>query len=113
MGRLNSRTSMVDSQMGVNLLEDMLLEKSHDLDKFKKLERGKKSKKSLKQISDEVIFEGKKFPNSQATTDDLLMIEEDEIKANIKDLMEQLLGPEVSKKVPKVAVENDRITLKK
>jgi len=35
MGRLASRTSLVDRQMGNDLLEDLLLEKSLDLDKFK------------------------------------------------------------------------------
>ena len=35
MGKLDSRTSAVDRQMGNSLLEDLLLEKTLDLDKFK------------------------------------------------------------------------------
>lgn len=35
MGKLDSRTSVVDRQMGNSLLEDLLLEKTLDLDKFK------------------------------------------------------------------------------
>ena len=35
MKRLNQRQSRTESQMGGNLLEDLLLEKSLNLDKFK------------------------------------------------------------------------------
>ena len=107
MNRLNTRTSQVDSQMGTNLFEDMLLEKSHDLEKFKdKVQRGKNEKKSFKQITDEVLLEGKKFRNSQLSADDLLIVEEDEIKASIEGLMDQLLSPEQEKTVPKVKLSD-------
>jgi len=71
MGRLVSRSSVVDRQMGNNLLEDLLLEKSLDLDKFKAVKEVSDAQKSLRQISEEVVMKGKKFENSSLHADDL------------------------------------------
>ena len=62
MDRLDSRSSKVDRQMGVSLLEDMLLEKSYDLDKFK--DKVHSSRGAIKRITDDVVIEGKKFNSS-------------------------------------------------
>ena len=43
MKKLDKRQSKVESQMGANLFEDLLLEKSFDLDKF---HEGKKVSKA-------------------------------------------------------------------
>ena len=47
MGRLNSRQTKTESQMGNNLLEDLLLEKSFDLDKFRDARAETATKKTL------------------------------------------------------------------
>ena len=52
MGKLDSRTSTVDRQMGNDLLEDLLLEKSLDLDKFKGAKPVTREQLSLRQVSD-------------------------------------------------------------
>jgi len=47
MSRLNSRQTRTESQMGSNLFEDLLLEKSYDLDKFRTARDETETKKTL------------------------------------------------------------------
>lgn len=48
MNKLDSRTSLTDRQMGNNLFEDLLSEKSYDLDKFKGAKKVSKTHMSLR-----------------------------------------------------------------
>jgi len=77
MDRLGSRTSVVDRQMGNGLLEDLLLEKSLDLDQFKAGKDVSDAQKSLRQISDDVVVEGNEFEFSQLQADDLDQLSEE------------------------------------
>ena len=77
MGKLDSRTSTVDRQMGNDLLEDLLHEKSLDLDKFKGAKPVTREQLSLRQVSDKVIETRGKFEISELSVDDLDSMSED------------------------------------
>lgn len=94
MTRLGSRSTKIDTQMGENLFEDLLLEKSQNLDKFKEAKPVSKTKNSLKKITDQVVFEGKSFVNSKLSADDLVSVSEEQIKTKIGELMETLMNPD-------------------
>ena len=83
MKHLNKRQSRTESQMGNNLLEDLLLEKSYDLDKFRKEREATESKKTLDQLSDEVLTGGQRFEKSKLNAYDLDGLGEDTVQARI------------------------------
>ena len=59
---------------------------------------------SLKKITDEVIVEGKSFENSKLSADDLVSVNEEQIKAKIGELMDTLMDPNSGNKVPDVDI---------
>jgi len=89
MTRLSARQSKTESQMGSKLFENLLLEKSLDLDQFSvlpDLEQGD-IQKTLRQTSDEVVLEGKQFKGTKLSVDDLEGVSEDVIQSKIDELM--------------------------
>lgn len=89
MTRLSARQSKTESQMGSKLFENLLLEKSLDLDQFSvlpDLEQGD-IQKTLRQTSDEVVLEGKQFKGTKLSIDDLEGVSEDVIQSKIDELM--------------------------
>ena len=69
--------------MGNNLLEDLLLEKSFDLDKFRDAREETATKKTLNFMSDAVLRDGRKFKKSGLRADQLADVSEDAIKDRI------------------------------
>ena len=91
MTRLNKRQSQTESQMGNNLFEDLLLEKSYDLDKFRVDRDTTESKKTLDQLSDQVLTKGQSFKNSKLNEYDLDGLADETIQARIDELMDRTL----------------------
>lgn len=98
MGKLKSRSSTVDRQMGTNLLEDLLREKTLDLDSFKGAKSMPEEQLSLRQISDRAMTMGKPFKISQVHPEDLDSLSEDQIKDRISNLMGMAMSPGTSEK---------------
>ena len=96
MSRLNSRQTKTESQMGNNLLEDLLLEKSFDLDKFRDAREETETKKTLNEMSDSVLREGKKFEKSGLRADQLADVSEDAIMRRINRLMAMSLDASIT-----------------
>ena len=91
MKRLNQRQSRTESQMGGNLLEDLLLEKSLNLDKFKEDRGTTEEREMLDKLSDRVLTQGKQFKKSKLSAHDLDGLNETAIEDKISELMDLAL----------------------
>ena len=96
MGRLDARKSTVDSQMGHDLLEDLLHEKSLDLDKFKEEHPEISSQRELRMTSDRVFLTGKPFKNTELEADELSAIKDEDLQSSIDKLMNVALDASVT-----------------
>ena len=96
MGKLKSRSSTVDRQMGNHLLEDLLREKTLDLESFKGAKPMPEKQLSLRQVSDRAIATGKPFKISKVHPEDLDSLSEEHIKAEISNLMGLAMSPGTS-----------------
>ena len=94
MGHLEKRQTTFESQMGNNLFEDLLHEKSLDLEKFLKKRPADDAEQGLNQLSEDVVRYGQKFEKTKLGAEDLEYLSEDVIKSKIDQFMETVLKPE-------------------
>ena len=94
MGHLGKRQTTFESQMGNNLFEDLLHEKSMDLTKFMFKRPADDAEQSLNQLSEDVVRYGQKFEKTKLGAEDLEYLSEDVIKSKIDEFMETVLEPE-------------------
>ena len=94
MGHLEKRQTTFESQMGNNLFEDLLHEKSLDLEKFLKKRSVDDAEQGLNQLSEDVVRYGQKFEKTKLGAEDLEYLSEDVIKSKIDQFMETVLKPE-------------------
>ena len=77
MGKLSKRQTAAESQMGTNLFEDLLLEKSQNLDELRSAKKTTKVQKSLYKASAKAMEKGKRFEKANIKADDLNVVSED------------------------------------
>ena len=94
MEHLGKRQTVIQSQMGNHLFEDLLHEKSFDLMKFVEQRPADDAEQSLNQLSEDVVRYGKKFEKTKLGAEDLEYLSEDVIKSKIDEFMETVLEPE-------------------
>ena len=80
--------------MGTNLFEDLLHEKSFDLNRFLMKRPADDAEQSLNQLSEDVVRYGQKFEKTKLGAEDLEYLSEDVIKSKIDEFMDTILEPE-------------------
>ena len=93
--KLQGREPLYQSQIAENLFEDLLHEKSYNLDALMK--REKDVKKELSEVTDQVVSDRGSFKESKVEMDDLGVIDEAVIEGKIEELMAQTMSGDVGK----------------
>ena len=91
MGKLSSRQTILESQMGKNLLEDLLHEKSLNFDELTQAPSNDDTQKSLEKLTEEVLVKCKSFSKSKLQAEDLSSLSEKQVEDSIAKLMELAL----------------------